>query len=211
MIFQPTALLVFEHNLTGLKYFCKTTKLNKLESYKGSGKYWKRHLKVHGKDIKVGVLGIYYEKMRCFNAALSFSKENDIVKSSKWANFIDENGLDGQPSGESHVMYGKKSPCIGQKRPNVGKSGKDNPMYGKPSAMRGKKNIGASLALKGRKRPEGGGKPPKAVIAIDVEGNSIMFDSLTDAGKFIGSDRHSIKKWCEMSKFVKEYNWRFKT
>lgn len=207
--FQATALMVFTHNITGLKYFCKTTRLHQLESYKGSGKHWKRHLKVHGKDVTVGLLGIYWDKDRCMQAALSFSKENNIVESSEWANLIDENGLDGAPSGIYHPFYGKQSPCLGQKRPWVGKSGKDNPMFGKPSPMRGKKNIGASLAHKGRKRPEGGGKPSKAVIATDHLNNVLKFDSLANAGKFIGSDRHSIKKWCDMNKYSKGYVWEF--
>jgi hypothetical protein len=75
--------------------------------------------------------------------------------------------------------------------------------------MRGKKNIGASLALKGRKRPEGCGKPPKSVIAIDEQGNQIIFKSLSDAGKFVGSDRHTIKNWCNMNKTTKGYKWEF--
>ena len=62
--FAGTALLVMEHNKTGLKYFCKTSRLQNLLYYRGSGKYWKRHLKVHGKDITVGVLGIYFDKQR---------------------------------------------------------------------------------------------------------------------------------------------------
>jgi hypothetical protein len=82
-------------------------------------------------------------------------------------------------------------------------------MYGKPSPMLGKKNIGASLAHKGRPRPEGGGKPSKGVIATDKDGNKLTFASLTEAGKFIKSDRHSIKDWCEMNKFCKNYKWEF--
>jgi len=41
------------------------------------------------------VLGVYYEKDRCVNAALQFSADNDIVKSKEWANQKPENGLDG--------------------------------------------------------------------------------------------------------------------
>jgi hypothetical protein len=115
----------------------------------------------------------------------------------------------GVGSGDKHPMWGKPHPQRGVKKPHVGMRGKDNPMYGKPSAMRGKKNIGASLAHKGRKRPEGGGKPSKGVIATDKDGNKLTFVSLTEAGKFIKSDRHSIKEWCEMNKFCKNYKWEF--
>ena len=39
MDFAPTALLVMTHNVTGMKYFCKTTRLKNLHWYKGSGLY----------------------------------------------------------------------------------------------------------------------------------------------------------------------------
>jgi hypothetical protein len=50
-IFKPTVLMVKQHNKTGKKYFCKTTKLHLAETYLGSGSYWKRHLKKNGKDV----------------------------------------------------------------------------------------------------------------------------------------------------------------
>ena len=119
-------------------------------------------------------------------------------------------GGEGASGGENHHMWGKPHPQRGSKRPyGKYKRGADNPMYGKPSPMLGKKNIGASLAHKGRKRPEGGGKPSQAVIATDKDGNKLTFASLTEAGKFIKSDRHSIKEWCEMNKFRKNYKWEF--
>ena len=120
-------------------------------------------------------------------------------------------GGSGVGSGDKHPMWGKIHPQKGIKRPEVAikVSGEKNGMYGKPSAMRGKKNIGASLAHKGRPRPEGGGKPSQAVIATDKDGNKFTFVSLTEAGKFVKSDRHSIKEWCEMNKFNKGFNWEF--
>ena len=209
-MFQPTALLVMQHNVTGLKYFCKTAQLHWLNYYKGSGKYWKRHLAKHGKDITVGVLGTYWDEKRCTEAALKFSRENNIVESDEWANLIEENGLDGAPVGEHHPMYGKPSPCIGQKRPYVGKSGKDNPMYGKPSPMRGKKNIGASIALKGRKRPDGGGKKPHPVIRIDDEGLEVWYSSVAEAAKLNNINRSSVHKCCTgKAKSGGGYMWKY--
>jgi hypothetical protein len=119
-------------------------------------------------------------------------------------------GGKGVGSGDKHPMWCKPHPQRGSKRPyGKYKCGADNPMYGKPSAMRGKKNIGASLAHKGRPRPEGGGKPSKGIIATDKDGNKLTFVSLTEAGKFIKSDRHSIKDWCVMNKFNKGFYWEF--
>jgi hypothetical protein len=212
-MFAPTALLVMKHNVTGLQYFCKTTKLHLLNSYKGSGKYWKRHRAKHGNDISVGVLGVYYEADRCNNAALEFSKTNDIVKSIEWANLIYENGFDGAPTGETNPMYGRESRLKGKKRPEISEMlrGEKNPMWGKPSAMRGvSKPKGKDSPLYGRKRPEGGGKKPHPVIGMK-NGEEYHFDSVADASRFIGRTRSSVHKCCSgKAKTGGGYTWKYK-
>jgi len=107
--FSPTVLLVMQHNVTGLKYFCKTSLLDRIKRYKGSGIRWDNHLKVHGKDITVGILGFYTDKDRCSNAAKQFSIENDVANSDEWANLVDETGMMGASmKGEKNPFYGKK-------------------------------------------------------------------------------------------------------
>ena len=208
--FAPTALLVKTHNPTGIKYFCKTTRLTRLNTYTGSGTLWKRLINKHGKDISTGVVGIYYDEKRCNEAALQYSKEWDIVNSKEWANLIEENGLTGAGVGELNHMYGKPSPQLGVKRPWVGKKGADNPMYGKPSPMLGKKNIGASLAHKGRKRPEGGGKKPHAVVGTK-DGVQVEFKSVSDAARFINKARSSVHKCCNGKALTGGgYTWKYK-
>lgn len=91
--FLPTWLYVKTHNVTGLKYFGKTT--NDPYHYNGSGKYWKAHCKIHGYDITTQIIGFYEDRAICVNDALQFSKNNDIVNSPTWANMIVENGVDG--------------------------------------------------------------------------------------------------------------------
>lgn len=120
-------------------------------------------------------------------------------------------GGEGASGGENHHMWGKPHPQRGSKRPyGKYKRGADNPRYGKPSPMRGvSKPKGKDSPLYGRPRPEGGGKPSIGVIATDKDGNKFTFVSLTEAGKFVKSDRHSIKEWCEMNKFNKGFNWEF--
>jgi hypothetical protein len=209
-VFAPTALLVKTHNPTGVKYFCKTTMLKRLHTYTGSGTVWKRLINKHGKDISTGVVGIYYDEKRCTEAALQYSKEWDIVNSEEWANLIEENGMTGAGAGELNHMYGKPSPQIGVKRPWVGKKGADNPMFGKPSPMLGKKNIGASLAHKGRKRPEGGGKKPHPVVGMK-DGKEYYFDSVADASRFSNCSRSGINKCCSgKAKTAGGYTWKYK-
>ena len=207
---KPTALLVMQHKVTGLKYFCKTTRLKKLNYYHGSGKYWLRHLKKHGKDVNIGVLGIYFDRDRCLNAADEFSKLNNIGLNKDWANLIAENGLDGAPVGQSHPMYGRTHPAKGSKRPHVGKKGADNPMFGKVGAMKGvARPKGKDSPLYGRKRPEGGGKKPHPVIGTK-NGEQHYFDSVSDAAKFINRTRASVHRCCTgKTKTGGGYVWKY--
>ena len=98
-LFKPTTLYIKTHNVTGLKYFGKTT--GNPHEYRGSGIYWTAHLRKHGYDVTTEVLGYYTDKDECTNAANLFSIENNIVKAVNednkkiWANQIIENGTDG--------------------------------------------------------------------------------------------------------------------
>ena len=91
-------LYVKTHNITGLKYFGKTTRGNP-HAYRGSGKYWQNHLNKYGVNVSTEIVGIFMCEQECVEFAIKFSKENDIVNSEKWANLIYENGLDGAPPG----------------------------------------------------------------------------------------------------------------
>lgn len=205
--FLPTALIVFTHQKTGLKYFAKTTRIHEMHLYKGSGLHWKRHLKMHGRSVDASVLGFYFKEEACVKAALDFSEKNNIKESDEWANLVLENGLDGGASGVGSYWYGKPSHSLGAKRPWVGKSGAENPMYGKPSAMRGKQNLGASKALKGRPRPEGGGKKPNAVIRLD---DGKWYASVADAAKELGKTRRGITQCCMgTAKTAHGYRWKY--
>lgn len=91
--FKPTYLYIKTHNLTGLKYFGKTTNKDPY-TYKGSGTYWSNHLKVHGSDITTEIIGYYDNEKECRKVAHEFSITNDIVNSKEWANLKIE-ALDG--------------------------------------------------------------------------------------------------------------------
>ena len=96
------ALYIATHNITGKKYFGKTTKYFTQEDlqkhYHGSGKYWKDHLKKHGDDVTMELYGIYSldENAEDYveSIALKFSEENNITQDNEmWANLIPEDGL----------------------------------------------------------------------------------------------------------------------
>ena len=98
MEFKPTWLYIKQHNKTGLKYFGKTIKPDPTK-YLGSGKYWRAHLKKHGKDISTPWCQRFEDRDELVEFALLFSKENNIVESKEWANLIAENGMTGGDTG----------------------------------------------------------------------------------------------------------------
>ena len=91
--FKPTYLYVKTHNKTGLKYFGKTSR-NPI-SYRGSGTYWNRHLKIYGNDVDTEVLGYFTDQEECTKFSLNFSKTYSIVECKNWANLMVEDGSSG--------------------------------------------------------------------------------------------------------------------
>ena len=51
-------LYVKTHRVTGLKYFGKTIQ-DDVHHYKGSGKYWRLHLKKHGYKWNTEIVGMF--------------------------------------------------------------------------------------------------------------------------------------------------------
>ena len=160
-VFKPTALLVMEHNITGLKYFCKTALLDRVNRYKGSGTRWTNHLKVHGKDVKVGIFGFYIEEERCRNAAKQFSVDNKIVESDEWANLVEETGMmDRNMSNSLNPFYGKKHTPEMKESMRLARLGRsvNKGAYRSPeqrakisASLKGRKNPAVSQRLIGRK------------------------------------------------------------
>jgi hypothetical protein len=105
----PARLYIKEHRTTGLKYFGKST-VEEIDSYKGSGKRWTNHIKVHGPDIiTTWVSDWYTNKQKIKSFAVNFSRTNDIVNSDDWANLIEEDGLDGgSVKGRKHTPETRK-------------------------------------------------------------------------------------------------------
>ena len=126
MEFVPTWLYIKRHRQTGLKYFGKTIR-NPMK-YFGSGEYWKKHIKIHGKDIETVWCELFTDKDQLVDFAELFSEFNNIVNDidvngkKLWANEVPENGLHGgQNTGMVSPLKGKPtgrdSWCKGKKRP----------------------------------------------------------------------------------------------
>ncbi len=94
--FKPTFLYIKRHSKTGKLYFGKTTLLDKVESYNGSGTYWTNHIKANGIEFVETIwYCLFTEIDDLVEFATRFSSMNCIVESSEWANQIPEDGLSG--------------------------------------------------------------------------------------------------------------------
>lgn len=84
-------LYVKTHKTTGLKYLGKTTAKDP-HKYRGSSKYWRSHLNVHGTNYTTTILLATEDKQAIKETGLFFSKLWNVVKSKEWANFQEEKG-----------------------------------------------------------------------------------------------------------------------
>jgi len=96
--FEPTWLYIKQHNITGLKYFGRTTSKDPTK-YKGSGKWWTRHIKIYGNDVTTIWYHLYTEKHVIQEEATAFSVSHNIVESKEWANLMIEDGINGSVKG----------------------------------------------------------------------------------------------------------------
>jgi hypothetical protein len=96
---RPTYLYIKQHNLTGLLYLGKTVRDPVV--YKGSGSYWKSHIKEHGSDIETLWFCLFLDQESLTNCATMLSSLYNVVhalnenKRKSWANEKPEDGLDG--------------------------------------------------------------------------------------------------------------------
>ena len=107
-------LYIKQHNITGLKYLGQTRQKNPF-TYRGSGVYWKRHIKIHGYDVTTTIL-LKTDCLCCLQqTGLYFSTLFDIVNSKEWANLIPEQGddiLSVNQTGKNLYGYNGKTPNI---------------------------------------------------------------------------------------------------
>ena len=93
---EKTYYLYHKISPIGLNYLGITTQ--NPYKYKGSGKYWKNHLKAHKIDIDDIITNVLFttnNKEELKKEGTYYSELYDIVKSDKWANLVIENGEGG--------------------------------------------------------------------------------------------------------------------
>jgi len=151
MIFIPTYLYIKKHKQTGLLYFGKTTRKDPYK-YLGSGKYWVKHIKKHGREIETIWAEQFLNMENLIEAATFISEFFDIVKSDKWANLDIENGLDGASPGRPSWNKGIKASTGGW---NKGISSPGSGAPGIPKSEEHKKNISTGVKKSERKSTKG--------------------------------------------------------
>ena len=151
-------IYVKTHNITGLKYLGKT-KSDDPYSYRGSGKYWKLHIRKHGYDVTTEILVECRTNEEVKKWGTYYSKLWDVVNSDVWANLKIEDGDGGAMTmTEIHrkrISESSKGRVFTeQHRKNLSEAGKGRPDTRSPET-KAAAAIKASSSLKGRKKPEG--------------------------------------------------------
>lgn len=177
-------LYVKQHQVTGLKYFGMTVKKDPY-IYLGSGKHWKRHLKVHGKDINTLSVWEFDNHTDCEKFALEFSKKNNIVESVEWANLRPENGKDGKAPGSPGM---KK-----ENNPNWRKTKEQNSFYGK------KHSADTIKILKTKQLGENNGRAKKVNTPIG------QFNCMKDAAKALNISNETLRM--KIKNNISEFNY----
>jgi len=120
--------MIKRHRVTGLLYFCKTATYDPYV-YHGSGKYWKRHLRIHGKFVDTIWTQLFQDREDIIEFATFFSELHNIIDAKNingdkiWANLEIENGIEGMPPGTNRGdIFRKKCREInaGEKNPSYG-------------------------------------------------------------------------------------------
>ena len=100
-------LYVKTHQVTGLKYLGYTRQDPFV--YKGSGKYWKLHLKKHGNQVHTEILFETTNKEKIKETGIYYSQLWNVVSNDGWANLRIEEG-DGGGNGRHSGCVDVRSP-----------------------------------------------------------------------------------------------------
>ena len=131
-------LYVKTHQVTGLKYLGYTRQDPFV--YKGSGKYWKLHLKKHGNQVHTEILFETTNKEKIKETGIYYSQLWNVVSNDGWANLRIEEG-DGGGNGRPRGCGDVRSP--------EGKA---------------RNALASSLKNKGRQKPDGFGERVREIM-----------------------------------------------
>ena len=109
-------LYVKTHQITKLKYLGKT--INDPFKYKGSGKYWLRHIKKHGYFVDTEILYQSEDPKKISEMGLYYSNLWNIMESEEWANLIPESGHGGNTSLSENYLNAKDKGLFGKATKN---------------------------------------------------------------------------------------------
>jgi len=172
------------HNQTKLKYLGFTSR--DPFKYRGSGKYWKRHIESHGYDVTTQILLATEDKSELKETGIFFSKLWNIVTSKEYANLTEESAYGGATfTGKKH----SKEARMKMSRSKAGKTSSRKGIIAGPHSEEHRQNISKALkdrffseqhkhkiseSLKGRTRsPEHTAKLAKAISTkISFRGNT---------------------------------------
>ena len=181
-------LYVKTHRTTGLQYLGYTSEKDP-HKYKGSGKYWMRHLKKHGCDYDTKLLHRCISKLAIKAWGSFYSQLWVVSKSNKWANLVDERGGGASCFGKINGMYGKthskktkKILANHCKKRFTNKSYEE--IYGNTKANKLKKERSKKIKEFIKRNPDlrSGSNNPNAKIYMitDVDGNTFHVKCLKD-------------------------------
>lgn len=150
-------LYIKTHNSTGLKYLgkCENTDVYK---YKGSGKYWSRHLNKHGNDVTTEVLLETTDKAEMIQMGIYYSTIYNVVEDNTWANLKIEEGDGGDTSKTpGYIEYMNSPRFIEVCNDTANRMKIDNPMFNPETVEKvfsGDIRQKISMALTGLKKSE---------------------------------------------------------
>jgi hypothetical protein len=193
-------LYVKTHNKTGLQYLGKTSATDP-HLYTGSGKYWKLHLKKHGKDYRTDIIFESPNLAEIKEKGIYYSQLWNVVDSDNWANLKEEQG-DGGASIHTPESNQKRSNTLkgrvftDEHKQKLSKANKGHPDNRSPESLASFKEK-ASRKLKGKKKPEGFGK---------AVGDRVRGTKMSDASKSKMKDKWTTKRKAEQAERTKLQN-----
>lgn len=145
-------LYLKEHQETGLRYLGYTEKVDPI-SYKGSGKYWLRHIKKHGYDVKTTILFQTEDRKLAKEIAKDYSERWDVANNPYFANLKTEEIDGGIPNKETRAKIGQRSReriITDEARRNMSASRKRHILTDEHKANIGKSITGRPVSLETR-------------------------------------------------------------